>query len=439
VGRTDLILPIAPAFRVSIHLYLFHCFSRKILFFLSLFLHFPLHPSRFIHNTLTIDSRKEGEKKRGMDAAESLFKMKVAAKRQQDKDRIAFSVVVGMGVADGNSDFQMAEIGGRERASTGLLKVGGDVLSFISTFLSWEKVNLQHEWKVPGGYVNACHISPCNRMILTCSGNDLHLWDAASGMLKSTFEGHTGRVHSCRFFSDGKTVVSSSDDDTLNVWDIASGSLVRTQVGHRDMVRCVDVSPDDKRILSTSWDNTWKLWNSRTGELQHTEQMDSLSCCCSFSPNGSLLLVGSGRSLRLHDSTTYQLQHTLTGHSEMVMCCSFAPDGITIVSGSNDHTLKLWSTTTGQCLRTLAGHSGSVRSCSFSPSGLAIYSASHDKTLVMWTAATGKLDGIIDADPASQPESMCASSDGQYLVSGHNWGYDGTMKMWCVACEGFAK
>jgi WD40 repeat protein len=136
------------------------------------------------------------------------------------------------------------------------------------------------------------------------------------------------------------------------VWDVASGSLVRTLVGHTSWVMCVDVSPDNTRILSASFKKTWKLWSSRTGELQHTEQTDVSPYCCSFSLNGSLLLVGCGNSLRLHDSTTYQLQHTLTGHSNFVRSCSFAPDGATILSGSDDRTMKLWSTTTGHCLRT---------------------------------------------------------------------------------------
>jgi WD40 repeat protein len=312
---------------------------------------------------------------------QTLFEIQVAEKRQQDKDRNAFSVVVGAGVAAGNPDFQMGEAGGRERerASTGLLKVGVDVLSFISTFLSWEKVKLQREWKSPGGRGDACHISPCSRMILTSSGDDLHLWDAASGILKSAFKGHTDQVLSCRFFPDGKTIVSASRDETLKVWDVASGCLVRTMAGHTSWVWGVDVSPDNTRILSASWDSTsgdstWKLWNSRTGKLQHTGQMDGFSYCCPCPPNESLLLVGCGMSLRLHDSTTYQLQHVLTGHRDLVMSCSFAPDGATILSGSNDRTMKLWSTTTGQCLHTLAGHSSYVRSCSFSPSGHAIYS-----------------------------------------------------------------
>jgi hypothetical protein len=44
----------------------------------------------------------------------ALFEMQVAEKCQQDKDRNAFTVVVGADVSARNSNFQ---IGGRERAS----------------------------------------------------------------------------------------------------------------------------------------------------------------------------------------------------------------------------------------------------------------------------------------------------------------------------------
>jgi WD40 repeat protein len=367
---------------------------------------------------------------------EALTGMKVAKQRQQDKDRNAFAVVLGAREATGKSEFQMAEAGGRERASTGLLVVGGDILSLLPTFLSWEKVTLQREWKAPGGgNVLSCHISPCSSMILTASGNDLHLWNAATGLLKATFKAHTSVVWGCRFFPDGKSIVSASDDRTLKVWDVESGSLVRTLAGDTGAVRCVDVSPDNARILSGSGDNTWKLWNARTGELLHTEYGGGYSCCCSFSPNGRLILVGCEANLMLHDSTTFQLQHTLTGHGDEVVSCSFAPDGATILSSSFDYTMKLWSTTTGQHLRTLAGHSGYVSSCSFSPSGHYIYSASWDGTLMMWKTATGQLDGIIDKD-TDLPWSICASSDGKYIVSGHEYGF---VKTWRLGQGGLVR
>jgi WD40 repeat protein len=380
----------------------------------------------------------------------ALFKMKVAEKRQRDKDQNAFTVVLGAGVVAGKQNFQFAEAGGRERTPTGLLAVGGDVLSFTSTFLSWEKVKLLREWKSPrqrphyavqrhDWRVQSCHISPCSSMIVTSSGPSLHLWDAVSGLLKNTFEGHTDTVVSCRFCPDGKNIVSGSDDKTLKVWDVASGSLVRTLVGHTHEVACVDVAPDNAHILSTSkYDETWKLWNSRTGELQHNEQMYPSFCnSCSFSPGGSLFLVGCDNDLRLYDSTTYQLLRTFIGHGDPIRSCSFAPDGATILSGSVDTKMKLWSTTTGQCLRTLDGHSRYVQSCSFSPSGHEIYSVSGDNTIAMWTAATGQLEGIVDSPEQEvhwtlstvTPVSICASPDGKSIVGGY---HDGTVKMWCV-------
>jgi WD40 repeat protein len=348
-----------------------------------------------------------------------------------EKDRNAFEVVTGARGAAGKPVFQAAAAGGRERAPTGLLVVSSDVLSLVSTFLGWKKVTLRREWKVPVGYfqrVSSCHISPCSTMILTSSGNGLHLWDAASGILKRTFKGHTNAIDGCRFFPDGKTVVSASSDRTLKVWDVESGSLVMTLVGHTSHFRCVEVSSDNTRILSGSNDGTWKLWNARTGVILHTERANLFVLCCSFPPNGRLILVGRESNLMLHDSTTYQLQHTFSGHRHFVSSCSFAPGGATILSGSLDCTLKLWSATTGQHLRTLAGHSDFVTSCSFSPSGHAIYSASIDGTLMMWTAATGQQDGIIEKC-SNAPCSICASPDGKYIVSGHSIG---VVKAWHV-------
>jgi WD40 repeat protein len=224
--------------------------------------------------------------------------------------------------------------------------------------------------------------------------------------------------------------VSASDDSTLKVWDVASGSLVKTLVGHTSFVTCVDVSPDNAQILSGSLDETWSLWNSRTGELQHTQEMNEYISCCLYSPDGRLLLVGCGSNLILHDSVTYQLQHTFAGHVDIINCCSCAPDGATVLSGSSDRTLKLWSTTTGQCLRTLYGHSEDVHSCFFSPSGHEICSASYDGTMAMWAMDTGQTRGVLDTDStAPGSRSRCACSSGKCIVSGH---VDGTVKMWGV-------
>ena len=103
-----------------------------------------------------------------------LLEKQLAVKRQQVKDLSAFTVVLGTRGAAGKPDFQMLEASGQNRFFAGPFLVGGHVLSFIASFLSWKKVELQSEWKSPDGLgerngglsflssrgVRSCHISP---------------------------------------------------------------------------------------------------------------------------------------------------------------------------------------------------------------------------------------------------------------------------------------
>ena len=66
----------------------------------------------------------------------------------------------------------------------------------------------------------------------------MKLWDAATGALVRTFEGHSGSVNSVAFSPDGARVLSGSWDKTIKLWDAATGALLRTFEGHSDTV-CV--------------------------------------------------------------------------------------------------------------------------------------------------------------------------------------------------------
>ena len=71
--------------------------------------------------------------------------------------------------------------------------------------------------------------------MLSGSGDKtLKLWDAATGALLRTFEGHSDVVNSVAFSPDGTRVLSGSEDKTLKLWDAATGALLRTFEGHAD-------------------------------------------------------------------------------------------------------------------------------------------------------------------------------------------------------------
>ena len=98
-------------------------------------------------------------------------------------------------------------------------------------------------------------------MVSGSADKTIKLWDAASGALIHTFEGHTGSVNEVAFSPDGTRVLSGSDDGTLKLWDATTGKRIRTFHGHSDRVLSVAFSPDGTRAVSGSWDSTVRIWN----------------------------------------------------------------------------------------------------------------------------------------------------------------------------------
>jgi len=84
--------------------------------------------------------------------------------------------------------------------------------------------------------------------------------------------------------------VSGSDDNTVRLWDAATGALHQTLEGHSSAVRSVAFSPDGKQVVSGSYDKTVRLWDAATGALQQTlEGHSSKVSSVVFSPDGKLL------------------------------------------------------------------------------------------------------------------------------------------------------
>src|SRR5262245_61373651 len=75
---------------------------------------------------------------------------------------------------------------------------------------------------------------------------------------------HTGDVYAVVSSPDGNLILTASTDHTIKLWDAATGTLVRTFEGHSDWVTSVAFSADGNRTLSGSHDGTIKLWDTAT-------------------------------------------------------------------------------------------------------------------------------------------------------------------------------
>src|SRR5215831_17916417 len=83
-------------------------------------------------------------------------------------------------------------------------------------------------------------------------------------------EGHTDRVLSVAFSSDGKRAVSGSQDRTVRLWNVGNAKELCRLEGHSSLVRSVCLSADGSLVLSGSYDGTVRLWDVIGGRLLRT-------------------------------------------------------------------------------------------------------------------------------------------------------------------------
>ena len=78
----------------------------------------------------------------------------------------------------------------------------------------------------------ALNLSYWNNTIAVGSGHgDIIILDAIIGSQIAVLSGHTWNINSLAF-SDGKLLVSGSDDKNVKLWDLQTGGVVKTFHGH---------------------------------------------------------------------------------------------------------------------------------------------------------------------------------------------------------------
>ena len=223
------------------------------------------------------------------------------------------------------------------------------------------------------------------------------LWEAESGKLLRTLEGHTGDVNSVAFAAQGGRLASGSDDYTVKLWEAESGKLLHTLTGHTNLVLSVAFAAQGGRLASGSLGNTVKLWEADSGKLLHTlaghkDRVYSVA----FAAQGGRLASGSlDNTVKLWEAESGKLLHTLAGHTNAVMSVAFATQKGWLASGSYDNTVKLWEAESGTLLRTLEGHTGSVDALAFSADGRLLASKSNDGTIRVWSCETWETVAVI--------------------------------------------
>ena len=205
-----------------------------------------------------------------------------------------------------------------------------------------------------------------------------------------------------QFSQDGSAVAIAGNDHALRLYAATNGApranltgatekLVSLQSMDGNELRGLTI---DGRVLSWDMNLPWKL--ERTiGSATEAIFSDRI-CALDFSPDGSLLAVGSGPPSRFGDIKFVDVASGAIArdlgevHSDTVLSLRFSPDGRMLASGGADKLCRLWNVETGEAVRSFEGHTHHVLGVAWQDSGQRLATASADHTVKVWKVDSGE-------------------------------------------------
>jgi len=181
----------------------------------------------------------------------------------------------------------------------------------------------------------------------------------AEPKLLHRLEGHKDDIHAVGFSPDGSRAVTGSYDHDLRLWRVADGKEIAHMTGHGDKVYSLAVAPDGI-IASGDWSGEIRLWDSGSGAgasardgrfLRILARQGTVVGSLSFSPDGKLLLSGTGGTANYHvfmwDVASGKEIVTYTGHDNSVYATAFSSDGRWAATGGNEE-IHFWDPHSGK-------------------------------------------------------------------------------------------
>ena len=197
-------------------------------------------------------------------------------------------------------------------------------------------------------------------------------------------------------------MLAFSGSDKIHLWHTETGHTLdipffnpndHPGLSYHPEISALAFSPVRKELVSATATGKVQVWDTETGAAlailldgqnldEFANNIEEFISALTFSPDGTLLAVGSIQRIRLFKSEKYiDLKKEIPHNSNVLV---FSPDNGVLVNGEASGEIQLWDVRTGNKLTTLIGHTARVETLKFSPDGKTIVSTGADGTILLW-------------------------------------------------------
>lgn len=209
-----------------------------------------------------------------------------------------------------------------------------------------------------------------------------------------SMEHHTDWVNDIILSSDGRHLLSVSNDTTIKVWNARQGYCLSTLRSHKDYAKCLAYSNEKEVLASAGFDRLIYLWDVQVLTMLTTSKNTvttkplegSKDSIYSLDINHNASLIASGSTekvIRLWDPRSRQKMLKFRGHTDNVRCLLFSNDGSLLLSGSSDGTIRVWSIPQQRCISIIRVHDKGVWTLQADECFNTVYSGGKDGKIFM--------------------------------------------------------
>jgi WD40 repeat protein/serine/threonine protein kinase len=238
------------------------------------------------------------------------------------------------------------------------------------------------------------------RLVTSAVDNTTRIWDIASGVQTMQLQ-HTGRAAAIAVSHDDRWIATGSDDRTAKLWNAETGELLQTLNGHKVEVTAVTFSPDGRYVYTGDAHGRGVLWNRETGE--HLRRLDwhtsKIAAAC-FTPDGTRLLTASDDknvcpwdvSKLASDPTSVEpLESLLFKHGDSVISLDLSADGTRALTACLDGKIRIWNVSDATLVQELGSSTSPISTAALSRDGRLALSVHAEQRLVrVWNVTTGE-------------------------------------------------